>query len=109
MFNPFECKRIRRGYGIWPIRNKHEAKALYEFCKQQFKERDIEQIKLNKKRFQIYRAYMEVYDFEFNNYKGFINYKIFDIHNPLTIVIDGEHYTASTYCLARDLAGWFWS
>lgn len=52
---------------------------------------------------------MEVYDFEFNNHEGFMNYKILDISKPYTIVIDGERCVTNTYHLARDFAGWFWS
>lgn len=109
MFNPFECKRIRRGYGIWPIRNKHEAKALYEFCKQQFKEHSIEQIKLNKKRFQIYRAYMEIYDFEYNNARGWQHYKMIEIGKPFKIKIDGEYCPTICFAFAQQFARWFWS
>lgn len=109
MINPFEYRRIRQGYGIWPIRNKYEAKALYDFCKQQFQESSLDHIELNKKRFRVYRAYMEVYDFEFNNAREFRNYKMLDVNNPFTITINGEKHSTNTYCLARDLAGWFWS
>jgi hypothetical protein len=94
--------RIRHGYGVYPIRNKREAKALYQFCRQELKDWDDERCHLNPRRYEIYAHYIRLYRWAFED-KG-----------------DDEYFTGkavkkfgisaiSVYDFARQYAGWFWS
>lgn len=55
-----EAYRIKKGYGLSPIRNKREMKALLEFCRNELK--DKEQMKLNPDRKRIYATTLKLYD-----------------------------------------------
>lgn len=93
-----EAYRIRHGFGIYPIRNKREARALYKFCEEQLKEEHL-YLDDNKKRLEVYQAYINLYRASFMNLK--------DDYIPDT-TLDGWHYT-NVYDFTQDYAGWFWS
>lgn len=56
---------IRRGYGIHAIRNKREAKALYDFCNRRIAELEQER-KYDDPRLAVYKKTMEIYQ---NNFR----------------------------------------
>ena len=57
---------IRRGYGVYAIRNDREAKALYDFCKKQVAEM-VEDNLTDNQRMKVYRMTMELYQNNFNH------------------------------------------
>lgn len=52
---------IRRGYGTHAIRNKREAKALYDFCAEQLVELCTRRPECRQPRAEIYQHTMEIY------------------------------------------------
>lgn len=55
-----EAYRIRHGYGLSPIRNKRELRALIEFCREELK--DVEHMKLNPERREAYEKTVKLYE-----------------------------------------------
>lgn len=55
-----EAFRIRKGYGLSPIRNRREEKALAEFCREQLTEEHIKQYNPRKRR--VLRTTVNYYD-----------------------------------------------
>ena len=62
----FPTYRIRHGYGLEPIRNKREAKALYDFCQSWLDRTEgTEERDLNPERAEIYEHTIKLYEYEF--------------------------------------------
>ena len=107
-----EFYRIRKGNGVFPIRNKREAKALYAFCVNQLRnEMDEEEQKLNKPRCMAFMLYMECWasTFKRNLTTEESVEEVAKLYNEaandnVTII-----EASNVYYLARHLAGWFWS
>lgn len=52
---------IRHGYGVYAIRNKHEAKALYDFCAEQIVELMDKPKDCQEPRLEIFKRTMDIY------------------------------------------------
>lgn len=84
-----EPYRIKTGFGLSPLRNQREVKALIGFCRSELK--DTAHMELNPERRAVYQATVQIYD------------------KPLNPVeLNGEKY----YSLMRivdDHCGWYWN
>lgn len=62
-----EAYRIRHGWGLRPIRNKRELKALIDFCRQELKEPQYQKnYPENKKAKEVYETTIELYEINTN-------------------------------------------
>lgn len=84
-----EPYRIKKGFGLSPLRTNRELKALIEFCRNELM--DDQHMRLNQKRRAIYQATIAIYE------------------QPLTPVIlnNKTYYTLSD--IVDDHVGWFWN
>ena len=55
---------IRNGYGLFPIRNKREAKALYEFCLKQISDENF--CRFNPQKAEVFKNTIILYHDEFD-------------------------------------------
>ena len=80
-----ESYRIKNGFGLSPIRNKRELKALIKFCENQLKEEHIQ--KYNPKKKWVFEVTIAMYysdnvrDILFNNYFNPEEYDYIDIYS----------------------------
>ncbi len=83
-----EPYRIRNGYGLSPIRNKRELRALVAFCEEQLKE---EYMKLNPDRREVFELTVK-------------------LANPdcFYVYYKQEKYI-NIYRFIEDRCGWYWS
>lgn len=95
---------IRRGYGVHAVRNKREAKALYDFCKDQIVEME-ERGNYDNPRMKVYKMTMEMYQSNFHpRHKDPIEMVCCDCGTC-------EHFFApyDIWDYANTHAGWYWS
>lgn len=94
---------IKRGYGVYAIRNKREAKALYDFCRQQVAEMEENQQQDNPK-LKIYKKTMEIFQ---NNFRGIGS------QEELTCCDCGQcsnlYAPYDIWQYANDHANWYWN
>lgn len=86
-----EPYRIRNGFGLSPIRNKRELKALIRFCESQLKEIHIQE--LNPKKKEVLETTIELYQAELDQ---------------LPIIRDKWSYV-NIHEYIRDNIGYYWS
>jgi len=66
-----EAYRIRNGWGLSPLRNKRELKALIEFCKEQLKEEHIQKYNPDKKL--VFETTIKMYELGNSNFYYYVN------------------------------------
>ena len=107
--------RIRTGYGVFAIRNKREAKALYEFCREWLAERSgTREYEINRDRVEIFHNTIALYLHQFENRPG----GEFSLRcrcdrcrgetHEGRYMGSGEGYY-NFYDYVNDHAGWYWS
>ena len=84
----YEPYRIRHGWGLSPIRNKRELKALIAFCQEELK--DEEHMRLNPQRWDIYEETVRLYERQIVN-------------------DDWTDYRQNIHDYIRDHSGWYWN
>ena len=92
---------IRHGYGLFPIRNRREAKALYEFCLEQLSEEDF--CKLNPAKAEVFRNTVTLYHDDFD--------EPFELHPSIHCkcgCCNKQSYW-TFYDYVQDHCGWYWS
>jgi hypothetical protein len=90
-----EPYRIRYGWGLSPIRNVRELKALIDFCQNELKDR--KHMKLNRERYCIYSATVKLYRL---TEKGTV---------PRSgMYFNGKKYI-NIYQLIQEYIGWYWN
>ena len=90
-----EPYRIRHGFGLSPLRNKGELRALIDFCKEELK--DKEHMKLNVQRRDIYKETIYLYNLMAKN------------DSPKK----GYYFAGKRYMtlmeFVEDYIGWYWN
>lgn len=93
-----EPYRIKRGYGLSPIRTNKEMKALLEFCRNELKQTEI--MKLNPERKRIYETTIELYE----------NWAVDGEYKPIKfkpVPQSKEYYDPQHFI--DDHCGWYWN
>lgn len=92
-----EPYRIRHGYGLSPIRNKRELRALYDFCKRELAERREFNVPYGKR------------DWVFT-----VTVAMYEREDVLTPLMDKrfnpeQRDYVTIYDFIEDHVGWYWS
>lgn len=87
LYKFYEPYRIRHGFGLSPIRNQRELKALIDFCEKQLSCKFIDP--------KFERVYKDTL-------------KLYNSDEPIVIEIDGLPYS-DVYDFIEDHTGWYWS
>lgn len=92
---------VRHGYGIYGVRNKREAKALYDFCLKELSEEPIDKVR------------EEIYHHTLALYKNNFETKPEELRADLLYCkcghCDGVFTPYDIWAYVNEHAGWYWS